>query len=187
MICAVDLLLCVFITLLMSWAVRHFWLFHKNNIYCFYKKEHRVGLYYQHFCNRRKKKSSFVWRSYGRASWYYLYSKANKMHQCIKLILFWNDTLHVSDGRSVHHQEFKTVHTATKQIDSSICLTCLLLYVQSWTPDDGRKGRPKHSRIKEIWYIGASSWFCYRNNLHSCSWDFTKFFLCTSIVWRILS
>ena len=33
------------------------------------------------------------------------------MCQCIKFILFWNDTLHVSDGLSVHHQEFKTVHT----------------------------------------------------------------------------
>jgi len=32
------------------------------------------------------------------------------MHKCIKFILFWNDTLHVSDGLSVHHQEFKTVH-----------------------------------------------------------------------------
>jgi hypothetical protein len=46
---------------------------------------------------------------------------------------------------------------------------CLLLYVQSWTPDDGRKHRPKHvechSEIKEIWYIGASSWFYYRNNI----------------------
>ena len=31
------------------------------------------------------------------------------MHQCIKFILFWNDTLHVSDGLSVHHQDFKTV------------------------------------------------------------------------------
>jgi len=27
------------------------------------------------------------------------------MHQCIKFILFWNDTLHVSDGLSIHHQE----------------------------------------------------------------------------------
>ena len=35
------------------------------------------------------------------------------MHQCIKFILFWNDTVRVSDGLSVHHQEFKTVHTAT--------------------------------------------------------------------------
>ena len=46
---------------------------------------------------------------------------------------------------------------------------CLLLYVQSWTPDDGRKDSPKHvechSKIKWIWYIGASSWCYYRNNI----------------------
>jgi len=30
--------------------------------------------------------------------------------------LFWNGTLHVSDGFSFHHQHFKTVHTAVKQI-----------------------------------------------------------------------
>jgi hypothetical protein len=30
-----------------------------------------------------------------------------------QIYLFWNDTLHVSDVLSVHHQEFKTVHTAT--------------------------------------------------------------------------
>jgi len=46
---------------------------------------------------------------------------------------------------------------------------CLLLYVQSWTPDDGRKDRPKHavchSKIKQIWHAGASSWFYYRNNI----------------------
>ena len=34
------------------------------------------------------------------------------MHKFFKFILFWNKTLHVSDGLSVHHQEFKTVHTA---------------------------------------------------------------------------
>jgi len=46
------------------------------------------------------------------------------MHQCIKFILFWNDTLHVSDGFSVHHQEFKTVGTATgiSQTDTAACL-----------------------------------------------------------------
>ena len=27
--------------------------------------------------------------------------------------LFWNYTLHVSDGLSLHHLEFTTVHTAT--------------------------------------------------------------------------
>jgi len=79
-------------------------------------------------------------------------------------ILFWNDTLHVTDGLSVHRQEFKTVHTATGicQTDTAVCLLasrhqylfdkCLLLYVQSWTPDDGRKDRPSHvvchSKIK---------------------------------------
>ena len=48
-----------------------------------------------------------------KVQYYYFYSKTNQMHQCIKFILFWNDTLHVSGGLSVHHQEFKTVHTAT--------------------------------------------------------------------------
>jgi len=33
------------------------------------------------------------------------------MQQCIKFILIWNNTVHVSDGLSVHHQEFKTAHT----------------------------------------------------------------------------
>ena len=46
------------------------------------------------------------------------------MQQCIKFILFWNDALHVSDGLSVYHQEFKTVHTATgiRQTDTAVCL-----------------------------------------------------------------
>jgi len=46
------------------------------------------------------------------------------MHKCINFILFLNDTLHVSDGISVHHQQFKTVHTATGicQTDTALCL-----------------------------------------------------------------
>ena len=61
------------------------------------------------------------------------------MHQGLKFILFWNETVHVSDGLSVYHQEFKAVHTATKY--TAVCLLasrqqylfdkCLLLYVQS--------------------------------------------------------
>jgi len=52
-----------------------------------------------------------------------IYNETNKVHQCIRLILFWNDNLHVSDGLSPHHQEFKTVHPA-----SGICQTyCRLL------------------------------------------------------------
>jgi len=46
------------------------------------------------------------------------------MHQCIEFILFWNDTLQVSDGLSIHNQEFETVHTATGicQTDTALCL-----------------------------------------------------------------
>ena len=41
-----------------------------------------------------------------------------------QIILFWNDTLHDSEGLSVHHQEFKTVFTATGicQTDTAVCL-----------------------------------------------------------------
>jgi len=35
------------------------------------------------------------------------------MHNISILFYFSNKTLHVSDGISVHHQESKTVHTAS--------------------------------------------------------------------------
>ena len=46
------------------------------------------------------------------------------MHQFLKLILLYSSTLHVSDGLSVHHQESKTVRTASGicQTDSADCL-----------------------------------------------------------------
>jgi hypothetical protein len=46
------------------------------------------------------------------------------MHQRVKFILFWIDTVHVSDDISVHHQEFKTVHAATGvcETDTAACL-----------------------------------------------------------------
>ena len=52
------------------------------------------------------------------------YSKTNGKHQFIKFILFCNSTVHVSDGFSVHYQEFKTVHTSSGicQTDSVDCL-----------------------------------------------------------------
>jgi len=56
------------------------------------------------------------------------------MHKCVKFILFWDNTLHVSDGLSVHHQEFKTVHTAT-----GICQTDILEW---YTTCFGRSFRP---------------------------------------------
>ena len=101
------------------------------------------------------------------------------MHNISNLFYFGNNTLHVSDGLSVHHQESKTVHTA-----SGICQTgavaackqpqnlygiCLMLYVQSQTPDDGREDRPKHveccNQNKINLRYRASGWFYYRNIL----------------------
>ena len=42
----------------------------------------------------------------------------------IYFILFWNNTLHVSDGLSVHHQESKTVHTATGKCHTGSVAAC---------------------------------------------------------------
>jgi len=73
----------------------------------------------------------------------YFCSKTNQMHQFFEFILFCSSTLHVSEGLSVHHQESKTVHTASgiRQTDSAHCLLAcnyqnlfdiyLMLYVQS--------------------------------------------------------
>ena len=60
------------------------------------------------------------------------------MHQFLKFILFWNKTLHVLDGLSVHHQEFKTVHTTT-----GICLTytCCCMYCLELLMMDGKTVR----------------------------------------------
>jgi len=41
-----------------------------------------------------------------------------------QIYFIWSNTLHVSDGLSVHHQEFQIVHTATGvcQTDTAVCL-----------------------------------------------------------------
>ena len=70
---------------------------------------------------------------------HHFYSKTNKMHQCFKFILFWNDIVHVSDGPSVHHQEFKTTFSNRLMSNRYCCLlaskqsavSVWLLYVQS--------------------------------------------------------
>ena len=62
-----------------------------------------------------------MWRSWDRASWYISIVKPTR---CTLFPSLLNITLHVSDGFSVHHQESKTVHTA-----SGIChsfVDCLL-------------------------------------------------------------
>jgi hypothetical protein len=97
----------------------------------------------------------------------YFYSKSTEMHQSLKFILFCSSSLHVSDGLSIHHQESKTVRIASGVCHtvSADCLLAgtrwnisfplassqqklydiyLMLYVQSYTSDDGLRDRPKH-------------------------------------------
>ena len=79
------------------------------------------------------------------------------MYQCIKFILFWNETLHVSDGLSVHHQQFKTIHTATgiSQRDTAVCLLasrqqclfCCCMYSLELLMMDGKTVRNMYSVI----------------------------------------
>ena len=73
-----------------------------------------------------------------------LCSKTNQMHQFLKFILFWNNTLRVSDGLSVHRQELKTVHTAT-----GICLTytCCCVHSLELLTMDGKTVRNTQSVI----------------------------------------
>ena len=59
----------------------------------------------------------------------YFYSKTNQMHQCIKFVLFWNYTLHVSGGLSVHHQEFSRLYIQQQAYVKHIPVW--LLYIQS--------------------------------------------------------
>jgi len=47
------------------------------------------------------------------------------MHNISNLLYFLISTLHVSDGLSFHHQESKTVHTASG-ICHTVSATCLL-------------------------------------------------------------
>ena len=85
------------------------------------------------------------------------------MHYFLR-ILSWNETLHVSDSSSVHHQEFFTVHTAMVYVSKPVWHIPLLC-VQWKTPDDGQRNCPKHaefhSKIK-FWEISAPSWFYYK-------------------------
>jgi len=86
------------------------------------------------------------------------------MRQCIKFIYF-GMTLYMF--RTV----FPSIISSSRlYIQQQAFVKQILLYVQSWTADDGRKDRLKHvdchSKIKLIWYIGASGWFYYRNDLN---------------------
>jgi hypothetical protein len=65
-----------------------------------------------------------VWLSLGRASWYLSIAKPTRCASFSNLFYFCSSTLHVSDGLFVHHQESKTLHTASGvcHTDSAGCL-----------------------------------------------------------------
>jgi len=96
------------------------------------------------------------------------------MHQCLKFILFWNDPLHVSEvfPSIIRISRMYIQQHAFVKTDTADCLLasrqqylfdmCLLQYVKSLTPGDGRKDRPKHAecystkinlRFWCIWFV----------------------------------
>ena len=46
----------------------------------------------------------------------------NQLDALIPQIYFWNETLHVSDSSSVHHQEIFTVHTEVVYVIQVCCV-----------------------------------------------------------------
>ena len=54
----------------------------------------------------------------------YFYSKTNQVHNISNLFYFGNNTLHVSDGLAIHHQESKAVHPASGICHSGSVAAC---------------------------------------------------------------
>jgi hypothetical protein len=87
-----------------------------------------------------------------------LISIVNRPDAAVSLIyLFWFNTLHISEGLSVHHQEFKTVHTATG-ICQTAAATCLLAGTR-WNSFRYQAGSSRCLTNKYICETGASGWF----------------------------
>jgi hypothetical protein len=128
--------------------------------------------------------------------------------------LFWNETLHVSDGSSVHHQELFTVHSAMvyiiqvcRQLSSSSRIRmelqlhpdpaavykpsytiaeCTVTNYWWWTEELSETCRLSFS--KQIWVISASSWFCYKEICHDArSHECKVSTKCTQILYQICS
>jgi hypothetical protein len=134
----------------------------------------------------------FIWRSWDRASWCISIVKPSR---CTILRVYWISlyvfrTVFPSIIRSsrpyIQHQlyviQFRWKHASGYEMELQFHLACtskqstnlydiyLMLYVQSWTLDDGRKDHLKHVE----WYSinsknCASSWF-YHRNLHLCAY-----------------
>jgi hypothetical protein len=135
---------------------------------------------------RKEKQIDFIIIPMKRISYIYLSSITYKM-QCCKIHLFLQDALHVSGGSSAHHQELKSVHTASgiycyfllswwswdcpspstiaKGSSNGLTNTWCCMY-SFWTPDDGQRNGLKHveslAEINEFCNV-ASFWLYWKN------------------------
>jgi len=86
-------------------------------------------------------------------------------------------TLHVSDGLSVQHHEFRTVHTASGicHVGSGGCLLAVCTVLNSWCWTDRPPGTSRVYFSKKKKRNRASGWFYYRN-ISRCTVPCTSIF-----------
>ena len=109
-------------------------------------------------------------------------STTNKMRRYTIYLFLWN-ALHVSGGSSAHHQELRTVYTASGTLSKLYCYLPLswkrwnyltkypMLYKQFWGPDDGRRNPLKHvGHFTEINKLcNVASFWLYLEILSQCT------------------
>ena len=109
------------------------------------------------------------------------------MNLFLKIFLFWNEILNISDNSSVHHQEFFTVHTVVLYVTQvcwqpasrilililillARCLQTCMTYTTAvctvknswcWTEELSETFRISFQN-KNFWEISASIWFYYK-------------------------
>jgi hypothetical protein len=109
------------------------------------------------------------------------HSKINQMHYTSNLFLFSNNTLHVLNGLSVHHQESKTVRTASacyqaatepvRHVPDAACTVLDFRNVRILNSDAGELPRRKHTTCRVLFQnkinlrYCASGWFYHGSTL----------------------
>ena len=97
----------------------------------------------------------------------------NQPNALISQMYFGNETLHVSDSSSSHHQEFFTVHT--KMVYVIQVLLCTVK--NSWWCTDELSETCRVLFQKYIWQIGAPSWFyCKKVSRWTVTWTSKRVF-----------
>ena len=119
----------------------------------------------------------------------YFYSKTKQIHQCLIFILLEKHSTCFGRSSRPSSGVQDCTYSNTHMSNRYCCLLmrtrwnsfplasrqqylfdiCLLLYLQSLTPDDGRKGRPKHVQ-------------CYSNKINLRHWC-----ICLFLLWKYRS